>query len=104
MMCVQMVNYAMLVNGNLVGQIFPTRGFSPYLFLICVEALNFLLARVDQRGTLTSILRSKKEPHLNHFFFEDDNLLFYKANKRHWQRMANLLGMYEATSGQRLNK
>jgi hypothetical protein len=104
MMCVQMVNYAILVNGNPVRQIFLTREFSPYPFFICTKALSSLLARVDQIGTLTSVPTSKKGPHLNHIFFVDDNLLFYKANKRHWQRMTNLLGMYEATSGQRLNK
>ena len=47
MICVTLVHYAVLVNGTLSGRILPTRGIqqgepiSPYLFLICVEALSF---------------------------------------------------------------
>lgn len=50
MMCVRTANYAVLVNENLVGQIFPTRGLwqgdpiSPYLFIICAESLSSLLS------------------------------------------------------------
>jgi hypothetical protein len=45
MMCVRTANYAILLNGNSVGHFYPTRGIrqgdliSPYLFLLCAEAL-----------------------------------------------------------------
>ena len=76
---------------------------SPYLFLLCAEALSLLLVCVDQRGILTGVPTSKRGPRLNHLFFVDDNLLFCKANKTHWLKMTKLLGKYEAASGQRLN-
>jgi hypothetical protein len=49
MMCVRTANYAILLNGNPVERFYPTRGIrqgdpiSPYLFLLCVEALSNLM-------------------------------------------------------------
>jgi hypothetical protein len=102
MMCVTTANYAVMVNGNLVGRITPTREIrqgdpiSPYLFLFCAEALSSLLVHADQRGILTGVPTSKRGPRLNHLFFAYDNLLFCKANKTHWLKMTKLLGKYEA--------
>ena len=45
MACVQSISYAVLLNGQLVGNIKPTRGLrqgnplSPYLFLLCAMGL-----------------------------------------------------------------
>ncbi|XP_059446585.1 uncharacterized protein LOC132178149 [Corylus avellana] len=58
MMCVRTANYSVLINGNLVGKIWPTRGIrqgdpiSPYLFLLCAEALSSQLRRADDEGVL----------------------------------------------------
>jgi hypothetical protein len=74
MMCVHTANYLVLVNGNLVGKIWSTRGIrqgdpiSPYLFLLCAEALSSQLSRADELGELTGVPTSKFGPHLNHFF------------------------------------
>jgi hypothetical protein len=49
MACVTTVNYSVVVNGNVVGKIFPSRGLrqgdpiSPYLFIICAEVFSALL-------------------------------------------------------------
>jgi hypothetical protein len=51
MMCVKTVRYSVIVNGNPCGLITPSRGIrqgdpiSPYLFLICAEALSSLITR-----------------------------------------------------------
>lgn len=43
-MCVESVNFNVLVNGEAVGPISPGRGqgnpVSPYLFIICMEELT----------------------------------------------------------------
>jgi hypothetical protein len=50
MECVKTVSYAIVVNGQPVGCIKPSRGlqqgdpFSPYLFIICAEALSSMLS------------------------------------------------------------
>lgn len=48
-LCVPTVKYNILVNGDSVGSVIPTRGIrqgdplSPYLFIICAEVLSLLL-------------------------------------------------------------
>ncbi len=86
MTCVSTVRYSVIVNGNPVGNIQPTRGIrqgdpiSPYLFLICSEVLSSLLNHAEQVGIITGIPTSPKGPKLNHLFFVDDSLIFCKAN------------------------
>lgn len=85
MMCVTTANYVVLVNGTPTGGIYPTRGLrqgdpiSPYLFLLCAEALSSLLTKADRDGKLSGVPTSKKGPRINHLFFADDSLLFCKA-------------------------
>jgi hypothetical protein len=110
MMCVKSANFEILVNGIPTGRIYPSRGIrqgdpiSPYLFLLCAEALSMLLTKADQRGELTGAPTSKKGPRLNHLFFADDSLLFCKATPYHWRKLTALLNSYEKASGQRLNQ
>jgi hypothetical protein len=110
MMCVRSVQYAVLINGIPTEKFTPTRGIrqgdpiSPYLFLLCAEALSSLLRKAEQDGFLTGVPTSKKGPRINHLFFADDSLLFCKANSQHWHRMEKILETYEKASGQRLNK
>ncbi|XP_059436808.1 uncharacterized protein LOC132169875 [Corylus avellana] len=110
MMCVRTVKYAVLVNGNPVGSISPSRGIrqgdpiSPYLFLICAEVLNSLLIQADRDGTMEGVPTSRRGPRLNHLFFADDSLLFCRASLEHWKRLSDILQIYESASGQRLNR
>jgi hypothetical protein len=109
MMCVTTANYEVLVNGIPAGRINPTRGIrqgdpiSPYLFLICAEALSAMLTKADNEGVLRGVPSSKRGPRLNHLFFADDSLLFCRADLSHWNRLSTLLKSYELASGQRLN-
>jgi hypothetical protein len=110
MMCIKSVSYGVLVNGTPTGRIFPSRGIrqgdpiSPYLFLLCAEALSSLLNRADRNGELIGVPTSKRGPRLNHLFFADDSLLFCRATPLHWRRMTHILKIYEMASGQRLNQ
>jgi hypothetical protein len=110
MECVRTVSYAIVVNGNPVGCIKPSRGLrqgdplSPYLFLICAEALSSMLTREENNGVITGVPTSKKGPRISHLFFADDNLLFCKANSVEWRRLTRILDKYEAVSGQKLNQ
>jgi hypothetical protein len=110
MECVKTVSYAIIVNGQLTGCIKPSKGLrqgdllSPYLFIICAEALSFMLIRAENNGVITGVPTSKKGPRISHLFFADDSLLFCKANYVEWRRLKRILDKYEATSGQKLNQ
>lgn len=110
MRCIRTVSYAVVVNGQPVGIIHPTRGIrqgdplSPYLFLLCAEALSSLIRHAENIGSITGVPTSKKGPRLSHLFFADESLLFCKANSVEWRRLVRLLDKYEVASGQKLNK
>jgi ribonuclease HI len=109
MTCIKTVSYSVIINGSPVGQIFPSRGIrqgdpiSPYLFLICAEALSALLFRAERNGVITGVPTSFRGPRLSHLFFADDSVLFCRSNAVEWRRIIRILGIYEKGSGQKLN-
>jgi hypothetical protein len=100
MKCIRTVTYVVLVNGKPVGNIRPSRGIrqgdpiSPFLFLLCAEALSALLSKAERTGAITGVPTSFKGPRLNHLFFADDSMLFYKANSVEWRRLFRILEIY----------
>ena len=85
MICVSSVHYAILVNGEPWGHIFPTMGIrqgdpiSPYLFLLCLEALSALVTNANKEGLLSGVPTSLEGPKISHLFFADNSLLFCRA-------------------------
>lgn len=59
--CITTITYSILVNGQLVGHIHPTRGIrkgdplSPYLFLFCAEVLSSQFHQAEQLGLLWGV-------------------------------------------------
>lgn len=109
MTCIQTVSYSVIINGNPVGHINPSRGIrqgdpiSPYLFLICAETLSALLFKAERNCVITGVPTSFRGPRLSHLFFADDSVLFCKSNAVEWRRIIRILGIYEKGSGQKLN-
>jgi hypothetical protein len=110
MECISTVKYSIVVNGNPVGNITPTRGLrqgdplSPYLFILCAEVLSCMLTQAEAKGVITGVPTSPKGPRLSHLFFVDDSLLFCKVNLVEWRCLTKILEKYEMVSGQKLNK
>ena len=75
MKCVTTVTYRIKVNGVLTDVIVPERGLrqedpiSPYLFLLCAEALSCLLHAAEERGDLEGVKVCPEAPSINHLFF-----------------------------------
>ena len=64
------------------GWVVPQRGLlqrchlSPYLFILCVEGLSFLLTKVLLDGTIMGFAYSRRRLRLSHLFFAYDFLNF----------------------------
>ena len=59
--CINTVTYSILVNGELKGNIVPSRGLrhgdplSPYLFLLCLEGLNALIQQAVNEDKIRGV-------------------------------------------------
>jgi len=108
-MCVESVDYSVLVNGTQVDPIIPGRGLrqgdplSPYLFIICAEGLSSLIRDAETRGVLTGTKVCRQAPSVSHLLFADDCFLFFKANEVQAHTMKNILSTYELASGQAIS-
>jgi hypothetical protein len=109
LMCVNSIQYAVLVNETPYGHITPSRGkrqgdpISPYLFLLCAEALSSMISHATIISELTGVPTSKRSPSISHLFFADNSMLFCKTSISQWVQMAKILHMYEKASGQKMN-
>lgn len=86
MYCVSSVTYSVLINDKshdfikLEREIIQGDPLSPFLFIICVEALVNLLNKFEARGDLSGERASASGPVVHLFLFVDDSLLLCKAN------------------------
>jgi len=100
MQCLKSVKFCILINGQQMDRFQPSRGIrqedplSPYLFIICVEALSTLLYQAENSGWLTGVPSSPKGPRLHHLFFANDSLLFCRATSRDWGQLSQLVEHY----------
>ena len=110
MSCVRMVSYSIMVNGEPIGMIHPSRGIrqgdplSPFLFLLCMEGLHALIKHSMRNGNIKGFSMCKRGPKLTHLFFADDSLLFYRSIFEDCNNVLKFLAKYESLSGQKINK
>lgn len=110
MECISTITYSVLINGEPTQTIQPSKGLrqgdplSPYLFLLCVEGLHFLLHRVAESRQIRGVSICKRCPRLTHFFFADDSLVFCRVSLIECQKIQELLDCYERASDQQLNR
>jgi hypothetical protein len=110
MKCVRTVSYRFRINGALTDTVHPGRGLrqgdpvSPYLFLLCAEGLSAMLTRAEADGHLQGIKLAADAPTVSHLLFADDSLLLLEANEGAAQTVNNILQVYEACSGQVINR
>ena len=85
MECVSTVTYSLLINGEPIGNIKPSRGIrqgdplSPYLFLLCTEGLHRMIKKATDDGDIQGVSICRNGPKPTHLFFVDDSLLFCRA-------------------------
>ncbi|XP_056842959.1 uncharacterized protein LOC130495566 [Raphanus sativus] len=109
MECISSVQYRVLLNGQPRGNIIPERGLrqgdplSPYLFILCTEALIANINKAEREKQLTGIKVARACPSISHLLFADDSLFFCKAKKEECQTIIRILKEYEKVSGQQIN-
>ncbi|WCJ39585.1 RNA-directed DNA polymerase (reverse transcriptase) [Euphorbia peplus] len=108
-MCVSSVSFAFLINGQPKRFVKPSRGLrqgdpiSPYLFLICAEALSSKIRKAEVGQLLHGVRVCQGAPRVSHLFFADDSLIFRKATLDEVITIQNILARYEVASGQMVN-
>ena len=109
MSCIRSVSYSMILNGQPIGYIKPSRGLrqgdplSPYLFLMCVMGLQSLLHKAELEGQIHGVAICRNSPKVSHLFFANGSVLFCHVNEDECQKILDILDIYERGSGQKVN-
>ena len=75
MSCLNSVSYSILLNGQPVGNIKPSRGLrqgdplSRYLFLMCAMGLQSLIHKAEVEGLIQGVSICRNGPRVSHLFF-----------------------------------
>lgn len=107
--CMSTVSVYVLVNGLPGETFFPTRGIrqgdpmSPYIFIICMEALSKLLYHAETNGKISGIKVTRNCPYVSHLFFADDSFLFTSATIVQARNLLDTLKIFSGSSGQVIN-
>lgn len=100
-------SFSVLLNGNEYREFSPKRGLrqvdslSPYLFLLCVEGLSALLGTTTSYFLWFSI--NKYCLVINHLFYADSNLIFFKVTQKDYCTIKRILTMYKKALEQIVN-
>ena len=84
MKCVRSVTYIYKIYGIPSPKLVPQRGLrqgnllSPYLFILAMEALSYMLKKAESQGKISGIRFTPRPPSISPFFFADDIILFAK--------------------------
>ena len=63
-----------------------------------------MLHRAEMEKLITGLPITRGGLRLNNLFFADDSLFFCRANLDEWNKMQEILEMYESSFGHRLNR
>ncbi|XP_013601638.1 PREDICTED: uncharacterized protein LOC106309115 [Brassica oleracea var. oleracea] len=109
MACISSVSYDVLLNCQSHSFIRPKGRIrqgdllSPFLFILCTEALVNVLNQSETQGKLHGIKLSSSCPAVHHLLFADDSLLMCDATVCENEEIKSYLKLYGDASGQVIN-
>ena len=77
---------------------------SPYRFLLCAEGLSGLMKKASKTRQLHGVLSCTGRVCVSHLLFADDCLFICEASMEECHRLRDILGKYEASLGQVINR
>lgn len=110
MSCVSSVSTSILFNGGNMEPIFPSRDIrqgdplSPYLFILCMEALGYLIDEKCKDKSWSPVKSSNNGAAFSHLFFVDDLVLFAKADLINCSTIRDVLDSFCARSRQSISE
>ncbi|XP_074346400.1 uncharacterized protein LOC141685182 [Apium graveolens] len=109
MECVTSVRYSIIHEGEVFGDVVPTRGIrqgdhiSPYLFILCAEGLSSLIRKYEREKWLHGCKIAQGAPTILHMLFTDDSYINCRATLEEAGRVLELLKIFEVGAGQKVN-
>ncbi|KAK9062631.1 hypothetical protein SSX86_019819 [Deinandra increscens subsp. villosa] len=100
---------SVLVNGSPTKEFQCFRGvrqgdhLSPYLFLIAMEALNWMICRADALGIFNGIQLPSGGPKLTHLFYADDAMIMGEWSLANVLNLSRILRCFYFVSGLKVN-
>ncbi|XP_062103477.1 uncharacterized protein LOC133814546 [Humulus lupulus] len=107
--CITSVSFSFLLNGEVRGNVIPERGLrqgyplSPFIFVLCAEALSGLIVEAEQNNLIEGICFGRRGVKVSHLFFVDDNIMFLNADGNGSRALKDILHRYTTASGQMVN-
>ncbi|KAL0399793.1 UNVERIFIED_CONTAM: putative mitochondrial protein [Sesamum radiatum] len=71
---------------------------SPYMFLLCAEALSHLISLEEERGTIRGVSVNCHGPRVSHLLFTDDTLIIFQAFHKAFRSLTHVLTKFEKAS------
>ena len=110
MSCISTISTEILVNGEALEPIYPSRGIrqgdplSPYMFILCMDYLGQLIQEKCEAKLWQPVKASQGGPTFSHMFFADDLVLFAKANATNCIAISNTIDEFCRLSGQTVSE
>ena len=110
MSCISSVSTSILVNGEALDSIYPSRGIrqgdllSPYLFILCMDYLGQLIEEKCHIQLWQPVKASQSGPAFSHLFFADDLVLFAKADYINCSAIRDVLDDFCSLFGQTISE
>ena len=104
------VSTFILVNGDALDPIYPSRGIrqgdplSSYLFILCMEFLGQLVEEKCKENLWQPIKVSQSGPAFSHLIFADDIVFFAKADLTNCIAIRDVLDVFCSLSGQSVSE